>query len=416
MNKIIFYHTHLEGEYKLIIQDQLTKIFTSGLYKECTKIEMRISSNDETRFEWVENLVSNYTKINTSRIIIDRSYYPSNYREPKITLQHLKDMALKEDGYYCYIHTKAVTNRGFSMDNWRLSMDYAVIINWRNCIKELENDADAVGPNLRKDTHIGYFPHFSGTYWWTSSSYIKTLNHDYIYDKNEILLEEFWIGSNINCNLKSVFECGHNEPYLIDATIDKYIKDSDYLDDVKVIPYLPINRFKPELIENKDSAWGNIPTIIRDIIDRFNIKTNNAVEFGVEFGYSTSALSNYFDSIDGVDIFTGDEHAGFKGDIFDITKSNLANFDGIKLHKMPYQEFTKDNNDRYDFAHVDIIHTYEDTYACGEWCVKHCDVVIFHDTISFKEVYQACYDLAFNYNMHFYNYEESNGLGILVKK
>jgi len=185
---------------------------------------------------------------------------------------------------------------------------------------------------------------------------------------------------------------------------------------IEVVSYNPEHREWPVLAQQQPSAWGNIPTIIKDIIIRFNVKTDKAIEFGVEFGYSTSALANYFDEVVGVDIFTGDEHAGFKGDIYEITKSNLKMFNGVSLVKQSYQDFIKDHAEKYDFAHVDIIHTYEDTYACGEWCVKHADVVIFHDTLSFPEVYRACLDLSNNYNLEFYNYEESYGLGILVNR
>lgn len=186
--------------------------------------------------------------------------------------------------------------------------------------------------------------------------------------------------------------------------------------ETEVLTYVPENREWPVLANQQESAWGNIPTIIKDIIDRFGLKTNKAIEFGVEFGYSTSAIANYFDEVVGVDIFTGDQHAGFKGDIYEITKSNLKVFKGVSLVKQSYQDFTASHDERYDFAHVDIVHTYEDTYACGEWCVKHADVVIFHDTLSFPDVYQACLDLSNNYNLEFYNYEESYGLGILVNK
>lgn len=184
------------------------------------------------------------------------------------------------------------------------------------------------------------------------------------------------------------------------------------------IKYIPENREWPRLATQHPSAWGNIPTILNDIIKRFGLDTNCAIEFGVEYGYSTSALANYFKNVIGVDVFTGDLHAGFKGDIFDVTKDYLKDYDNINLIKQSYQDFIKDpsNNKKYDLAHVDIVHTYEDTYSCGEWCLKNSKAVIFHDTLSFYDVYKACSDLAKNYELDFYNYEESHGLGILINK
>lgn len=227
---ILYYHAYLDGNFKMIIQDQLTKIFTSGLYLKLKRLELRCASPSEENYGWLENLVKSFSKINVKRIEINKKDYPANYRESKITLQQLSEDAKENDAIFGYIHTKAVFNTGFLMDNWRLSMDYANIVNWKICLHELEA-CDAVGPNLRYDTHVGYFPHFSGTYWWTTSNHINTLNDSYLTDLNKLnnnnhLLEEFWIGSNHQAILKSSFECGHNEPYLTETTINKYIKES----------------------------------------------------------------------------------------------------------------------------------------------------------------------------------------------
>ena len=180
--------------------------------------------------------------------------------------------------------------------------------------------------------------------------------------------------------------------------------------------YIPIFREQPILSDKLPSAWGNIPTIIKDIMIRFNIKGKKAIEFGVEYGYSTSALANYFDKVVGVDTFMGDIHAGHKGDHFETTKNNLVNFENVTLVQQSYQDFILNHNERYNFAHVDIVHTYQDTYLCGEWCINHSDIVVFHDTISYKQVCSAVEDLSEQYDMKFYNYTESHGLGILVPK
>lgn len=183
------------------------------------------------------------------------------------------------------------------------------------------------------------------------------------------------------------------------------------------IIYKPkLKDYNLRLATQKPSAWGDIPTILRGLINDFNISKNKAIEFGVEYGYSTSALANLFESVTGIDIFTGDIHAGFKGDIYEETKEYLSSYSNINLIKQSYQDFIKMHDEKYDFAHVDIIHTYEDTFACGDWCVNHADMVVFHDTLSFPEVMRACQNLVEKYNLDFYNYEESYGLGILIKR
>jgi len=169
------------------------------------------------------------------------------------------------------------------------------------------------------------------------------------------------------------------------------------------VSYQPTNRHSPNTVKVA-SAWGDIPTIIKDIIERFGIEQKNAIEFGVEYGYSTSALANYFENVLGIDIFTGDLHAGYKGDIYFETSENLQSYSNVRLIKDSYQNFISNNDDlHFNLAHVDIVHTYEDTFRCGDWCLEHSDIVIFHDTLSFPDVFRACQDLSIKHNLTFYN-------------
>lgn len=169
------------------------------------------------------------------------------------------------------------------------------------------------------------------------------------------------------------------------------------------------------LERTKPSAWGDIPHILSSIIKDFGIPTKNALEFGVEFGYSTSALANIFEEVLGVDTFEGDIHTRHRGDHFIETKESLSKWPNIFLVKSDYRDFIKECKDRFNLIHVDIVHTYQDTYDCGEWSIQHSDITIFHDTESYPEVKKACTDLADKYSLDFYNYTKSYGLGILVK-
>lgn len=181
-----------------------------------------------------------------------------------------------------------------------------------------------------------------------------------------------------------------------------------------MIIYEPIIRDTPRLMTERESAWGDIPTILKDIIERFHIKQNVALEFGVEYGYSTSALSNYFEKVIGVDTFTGDIHTWKSGFHFDETNECLKDFPNIELVVSRFENFILNNDNIYDLIHIDIDHEYDTTYKCGEWAINHSRVTIFHDTESFQDVKRACEDLSFKYNLYFFNYPQSFGLGILV--
>jgi hypothetical protein len=178
--------------------------------------------------------------------------------------------------------------------------------------------------------------------------------------------------------------------------------------------YKPNKKKIPENIIQVSSAWIGLEQIIEDILDRFDIKRDKCIEFGTEYCYSTVVFSNYFKKVKGVDIFIGDVHSGRKVDHFSETLSSVSKFKNIELIKSDYKDYIKKDDEYYDFAHVDIIHAYKETYECGLWAVNHSKCCIFHDTESFPEVRKAVYDIAKHTGKKVYNYPYHHGLGIIV--
>jgi len=183
---------------------------------------------------------------------------------------------------------------------------------------------------------------------------------------------------------------------------------------VPVLAYLPQRRQLPDRILPVATAWKGIESVLGDLMEKFGIGTRSCLEFGVEHGYSTAALSCFFDSVTGVDIFVGDMHTRDPRDLFASTSDRLACFKNIRLVRSDYREWIARDQSVYDLIHIDIVHTYVDTFACGIWSVQHAKCVLFHDTESFPAVKRAVIDIARQTGKHFYNFEESNGLGILV--
>ena len=107
---------------------------------------------------------------------------------------------------------------------------------------------------------------------------------------------------------------------------------------VSIIPYVPARRREPARILAVESAWQGIESILPDIIERFQIKTGRCLEFGVEHGYSTAALSSYFDSVVGVDTFLGDKHTRLNDDLYEETSRNLSGFDNIQIGRASCRE------------------------------------------------------------------------------
>ena len=183
---------------------------------------------------------------------------------------------------------------------------------------------------------------------------------------------------------------------------------------IPVIPYVPAHRQPPSRGLQVVSAWEGIQNILADLIARFQIDTSRCLEFGVEYGFSTVAISSYFQSVMGVDTFHGDLHTDNKDDIFDETSRRLSFYPNIELIRSDYRDFIKQDHGTFGLIHVDIIHTFADTFACGLWSAHHSHCTIFHDTESFPAVKQAVVEVARATGKKFYNFNESFGLGILV--
>jgi hypothetical protein len=183
---------------------------------------------------------------------------------------------------------------------------------------------------------------------------------------------------------------------------------------VPITAFVPNHLQLPPRVLQVDSAWKGIESILSDLIKRFHIRTNCCLEFGVEYGYSTVALSSFFDSVIGIDTFAGDKHTVNKTDVYDETVGRLSAFENIRLIRSDYRDWIKRDNNSYDLIHVDIVHTYADTFECGLWSAAHSQCAIFHDTESFPAVKRAVREISRLTGKRFHNFKQSNGLGILV--
>ncbi|MCE7041516.1 class I SAM-dependent methyltransferase [Dyadobacter sp. CY312] len=180
--------------------------------------------------------------------------------------------------------------------------------------------------------------------------------------------------------------------------------------------YHPQHLTTPEKMIDIVSAWKGLELIIDDLIKRFGLSQDRCIEFGVEFGFSSVAFSNYFKQVTGIDTFEGDEHTDNKEAHYEKTKKSLLAYPNIELVKSDYKDWIIKDTSRYDLAHVDIVHNYKETFECGLWAARHSDCTIFHDTESFPEVKRAVIDIAKRTGQKAYNYPHHFGLGILVDR
>jgi len=183
-----------------------------------------------------------------------------------------------------------------------------------------------------------------------------------------------------------------------------------------MIIYNPEKRDDKLNLIDVPSSWKGIERIIPSIMKDFNIQGNKALEFGVDYGYSTAVLANYFSSVIGVDIFIGGQHGPREENLFETVTNTLKPYPNITLFNKDYKDYIQYDNERYDMIHIDIIHEFKPTYECAEWSLKHSNVVILHDTETWREVGDVCRKLEEELKCTFYNVLEYHGVGVLIKK
>jgi len=192
-----------------------------------------------------------------------------------------------------------------------------------------------------------------------------------------------------------------------------------------MINYVPTIFDDPKCVQ-VTSAWEPMRPVIKDIIKRFKLGKRSALEFGVERGYSTTVLANYFSRVLGVDPFNWTFGDGADRG-FDAVKKLIAEWQNILLIQALANEFTRCfPYDQFDLIHIDIgyeTHCYETTMPAAEWAVRHSKCVLLHDIFSFPEIDQVCKELAAIHDLDYYGYSEPIGaagvvcgLGILIRK
>jgi hypothetical protein len=216
MKLAIFYHIFQSSLGAFVYQQQVHRLYASGLIKEADHIHFGVNGNREL-FNVPEKAV---IKIN------------ENWNEETETLVSLKDFSYENpDAKVLYIHTKGVTKESLNAESWRLMMEHFVIDKWYECVENL-NKYDAVGSNLKilgpttwsdgkQSWEKAGTQHFVGNFWWANASYVNTLDDKFLVSDFR-LDREFWIGSGKG-KMKSLYQPEDHEPYTY------FYKEVDYV-------------------------------------------------------------------------------------------------------------------------------------------------------------------------------------------
>lgn len=188
---------------------------------------------------------------------------------------------------------------------------------------------------------------------------------------------------------------------------------------MQAIPYVPRRLVTPARLSDAPTAWHPCESILEDLFERFGVdRSGTALELGVDWSFSTVALSNYFSHLIAVDMFTGgDEHAGWRGDDqYPTVSGQLREIPNVTLVRMDCREWMKVSSRTYSFVHCDLVHTYDLTKEVGLWAVKCCPLVGFHDTISHPDVRRAVSEICDATGKKFYEFQVEQGLGIVTDR
>jgi len=206
MKIIVAYHAYMFGQYMDMMTEQFRLLIHSGLYNACDKLYIGITTSENMEpkhgIEWAKGFYNFATSGKTEpEKKVEIVVYPENL-ELRQTLCWIRDYSKENpDDYILFFHTKGMTCKEqpfvdcAAVTDWRRYMEYFVIERWKDCIQKLDEGYDACGVLWNSDTSLGFYPHFSGAFFWVKASYINTLNHDYLNGKS-YYDQEFWIGTN----------------------------------------------------------------------------------------------------------------------------------------------------------------------------------------------------------------------------
>ena len=191
----IFIHICTIDDWDTILDEQIHLIKESGLYDIVEKIHLGILGDIRIRNINLDSHLDCKNKIEI--MYIDQKKYL--YEIPTINCikSFCDNLMDNSEAYILYIHTKGVRNAGNKnvMKSWRNMMEYFLIENYKECLKNLEL-YDTLGNNPINDFCVdktcatlndNHAYHYSGNFWWSKKSHIDKLDYINIdYSKNSI--------------------------------------------------------------------------------------------------------------------------------------------------------------------------------------------------------------------------------------
>jgi hypothetical protein len=201
----VYVHVCCLNHWQEIFENLIRTIKDSGLYEIVDEIRCGVVG------EYVDASVFADPKIVIARHSDDVTLHETS------TLNLLHEHAQREEFNVLYLHTKGVSHGPDSLyfanvRDWVEYLCYFNIYQHDTC-RALLRTYDAVGVNLQGGEKDDYALHYSGNFWWSRASYIRTLNRCEHTTHNA---PEFWLTETQTGSYRSLWRSGVNhyqEPY-----------------------------------------------------------------------------------------------------------------------------------------------------------------------------------------------------------
>jgi hypothetical protein len=194
MKKYAYYHIYLTeeiGTWAMYILDNFKKMEDSGLVDKLENIYISVIGNENSialSKHLTDCLSSKYiftpfvNTFDNDRHLATYDQNSSKNVNENVTIKMLYDHACREDAFFLYNHSKAITTfekllRYGHVDQfinnfyWKEFLLWGVIDEWEKCVKALDVYYDVAGANFFNVPE----PHYSGNIWWSKSSHLKKL-------------------------------------------------------------------------------------------------------------------------------------------------------------------------------------------------------------------------------------------------
>jgi hypothetical protein len=261
MKQVLYYHIYMTddiGVWSSMVTNTFIKMENNDLIEKFDQINLTVIAKNVSDINLFESFISPWVKS------YPKVYFHIDYKQNKyfndvsmlqqinsentitenVTMQKIwNDANQYEDFKFLYIHTKGITatlnqlargnpNRFLNYQYWREYLEWGVIENHQACIDGLTY-ADVAGVNYYSTPE----PHFSGSFFWANSSYVKTLpdpatkdwwielqlttKSQWLKTAEDRFRDEMWICSKLPSNRRAVIHTLPNETNLGAITLKR---------------------------------------------------------------------------------------------------------------------------------------------------------------------------------------------------